>query len=204
MSINRQFLYPCSDEAQLSLGLGEEQPAERLFFATMPAPAAAERIATFGAELMAGEGLQGTLLPREQLYVTLHRLGEYAGLPPSLLIRARRAAARLQLPAFDTRFDRVGSFGGSRSNKACVLRGEDGVRGLLQLQRTLARRLAEQGIISDLRFSPKVTLLHSDRQVALRRIEPISWQVNEVVLVRSCLGAVAHDQIEGRWLLLSQ
>lgn len=201
MANNRQFLYPCSSDAQLCLGLGEQVPTECLFFAALPAPLAAAQLAALSADLVASEGLDDTPLARERLYVVLHHLGDYAGLPPSLLMHASRAAARLQASAFEARFDRVGSSGTSGMHKACALRGEDGVRGLWQLQRTLGRRLAEEGITSDMRNAPRLTLLYSSRHVTLRRVEPIAWEVNEIVLVRRICVGQGDDRIEGRWLL---
>lgn len=203
MSSNRRFLYPCTSDAQLCLELGEQKPTERLFFAALPGPAVAARVAALSAELVENEGLVDALLQRERPYVTLHQLGDYAGLPPSLLMHASRAAARLQVMAFEVRFDRVGSSGSSRVRNACALRGNDGVRGLWQLQRTLVRRLAEEGITAGLHCAPRITLLYSSRYVTLRRIQPITWEVSEVVLVRSVLGGHRDDRVEGRWSLRS-
>jgi 2'-5' RNA ligase len=200
MSITQPFLYLSSADAQLSLGLGEEKPSERLFFAVMPDAATAAAITGMTDALIGQQNLHGKRLASERLHVTLHHLGDYAGLPPSLLARARAAAERLQMDAFDARFDRVGSFGGRGRQMPCVLRGEEGVKGLFQLQRTLARRMAEQGITGDTRFTPHLTLLYTDATLPLQRIEPVQWRVNEFVLIRSFLGQTRY-QLEGRWSL---
>lgn len=198
--MTRQFLYLSSAEAQLSLGLGEEKPSERLFFAVMPDAATAHAIGAFARGLVAEERLHGRPIDDERLHVTLHHLGDYAGLPPSLLERARRAGARLAMAPFEVCFDRVGSFGGRRKQMPCVLRGEDGVRELGLLQRTLARRMAEEGITGDQRFTPHLTLVYADTALPLRRIEAFRWRVEELVLIRSFLGQSRY-QIEGRWAL---
>lgn len=201
MSITRSFLYLSSADAQLSLGLGEAKPSERLFFALMPDEDAVLAIGDRVRELVARERLGGKPLASERLHVTLHHLGDYAGLPPSLLARARAAADRLRMPAFEVRFDRVGSFAGRHRQLPCVLRGEDGVRGLFQLQRTLARRMAEQGLVGDSQFTPHLTLLYVDTALPLQRIEPVRWWARDIVLIRSFLGQSRY-QIEGRWSLL--
>lgn len=200
MPITRPFLYLSSADAQLSLGLGEEKPSERLFFAVMPDADAAAAIGELGRGLAGQQNLHGKRLASERLHVTLHHLGDYAGLPPSLLARARAAAERLRMEAFDVRFDRIGTFGGGRRQMPCVLRGEEGVKGLFQLQRTLARRMAEQGITGDTRFTPHLTLLYTDATLPLQRIEPVQWRVREFVLIRSFLGQTRY-QFEGRWPL---
>ncbi|GHH51849.1 RNA 2',3'-cyclic phosphodiesterase [[Pseudomonas] boreopolis] len=200
MSMTRPFLYLSSADAQLSLGLGEEKPSERLFFAVMPDAETAAAAGRLARDLVGQENLSGKPLAEARLHVTLHHLGDYAGLPPSLLARARAAAERLRMEAFDVRFDRVGTFGGRRRQMPCVLRGEDGVKGLFQLQRTLARRMAEQGIAGDTAFTPHMTLLYTDTALPLRRVEPVQWRAREFVLIRSFLGQTRY-QLEGRWPL---
>lgn len=200
MSRDCQFTYLSSADAQMSLGLGEERPSERLFFAVMPDAATADTIATLAQSLLDAGVVHGKPLLRERLHVTLHHLGDYAGLPPSLLARARQAGERLSMAPFEVRFDRVGTFGGRGRQLPCVLRGEEGVRELCLLQRTLARRLAEQGIHGDTRFTPHVTLLYSEAALALQRIEPVQWRADELLLIRSFLGQTRY-QIEGRWAL---
>ncbi|MFT4247577.1 MAG: RNA 2',3'-cyclic phosphodiesterase [Pseudomonas sp.] len=200
MSIAQPFLYLSSADAQLSLGLGEEKPSERLFFAVMPDARTAAAIGGLTRALAEREHLQGKPLASERLHVTLHHLGDYAGLPPSLLARARAAAERLRMPSFEVCFDRVGTFGARRRQMPCVLRGEEGVKELFQLQRTLARRMAEQGIVGDTRFTPHLTLLYTEATLPLQRIEPVQWRVQEFVLIRSFLGQTRY-QLEGRWAL---
>ena len=82
-----------STEAQMSLGFGGDIPTERLFFAVMPDAVTAARIAELADGLRGDHGLEGWPLACERLHVTLHHLGDYAGLPPGLLAKAQQAAA---------------------------------------------------------------------------------------------------------------
>ncbi|WP_115559768.1 2'-5' RNA ligase family protein [Xanthomonas arboricola] len=149
--MKQQFLYLSSAEAQLSLGLGEEKTTERLFFAVMADAATAGLAAGIAEGLLQSGQVDGKPLGRERLHVTLHHLGDYAGgLPPSLVSRASQAAERVAMEAFDVEFDRVGTFGGRRSQLPCVLRGEERVRGLYTLQGALGRQLAHVGRRSQL------------------------------------------------------
>ncbi|KAB7763831.1 2'-5' RNA ligase family protein [Xanthomonas maliensis] len=195
------FLYLASADAQLSLGLGGETPTERLFFAVMADAATAENAAQIGDALLRDGQVDGKPLARERLHVTLHHLGDYAGgLPPSLIQGASQAAARVALPAFEAEFDRVGTFGGRRSQLPCVLRGEEQVRGLYVLQGELGRQLAHVGIAGDAQYTPHMTLLYCRQALPLRRCAPLRWTVREFALVRSFLGQSRY-QFEGRWML---
>lgn len=194
------YLYLSSAEAQMSLGFGDAAPTERLFFAALPDDAAAAKIHEMAQSLRHAHGLSGKPLLQERLHVTLHHLGDYAGLPPSLLTRARAAAQRLSLPTFDVHFDRAGSFGGHRRQRPFVLRGEGGVSGMRLLQGELGRCMAAEGMSGDRQFTPHVTLLYDDDSVAVQPVESVGWQVREFVLIRSFLGQTRYQE-EGRWSL---
>ncbi|MEB2233714.1 RNA 2',3'-cyclic phosphodiesterase [Xanthomonas campestris pv. campestris] len=199
--MQQQFLYLSSAEAQLSLGLGEEKTTERLFFAVMADAATATQAAQIGSALLQAGLVEGKPLAPERLHVTLHHLGDYAGgLPPSLVARASQAAERVAQQAFEVEFDRVGTFGGRRSQLPCVLRGEEQVRGLYDLQGALGRQLAHVGIAGDAQYTPHMTLLYCNQSLPQRRCDPLRWTVTDFALVRSFLGQSRY-QIEGRWSL---
>ncbi|WP_225041527.1 2'-5' RNA ligase family protein [Xanthomonas campestris] len=199
--MQQQFLYLSSAEAQLSLGLGEEKTTERLFFAVMADAATATHAAQIGSSLLQAGLVEGKPLAPERLHVTLHHLGDYAGgLPPSLVARATQAAERVVQQAFEVEFDRVGTFGGRRSQLPCVLRGEEQVRGLYDLQGALGRQLAHVGIAGDAQYTPHMTLLYCNQSLPQRRCDPLRWTVTDFALVRSFLGQSRY-QIEGRWSL---
>ncbi|MDC8746874.1 2'-5' RNA ligase family protein [Xanthomonas campestris] len=199
--MQQQFLYLSSAEAQLSLGLGEEKTTERLFFAVMADAATATHAAQIGSALLQAGLVEGKPLAPERLHVTLHHLGDYAGgLPPSLVARASQAAERVAQQAFEVEFDRVGTFGGRRSQLPCVLRGEEQVRGLYDLQGVLGRQLAHVGIAGDAQYTPHMTLLYCNQSLPQRRCDPLRWTVIDFALVRSFLGQSRY-QIEGRWSL---
>ncbi|MCC5089026.1 RNA 2',3'-cyclic phosphodiesterase [Xanthomonas campestris] len=199
--MQQQFLYLSSAEAQLSLGLGEEKTTERLFFAVMADAATATHAAQIGSALLQAGLVEGKLLAPERLHVTLHHLGDYAGgLPPSLVARASQAAERVAQQPFEVEFDRVGTFGGRRSQLPCVLRGEEQVRGLYDLQGALGRQLAHVGIAGDAQYTPHMTLLYCNQALPQRRCHPLRWTVTDFALVRSFLGQSRY-QIEGRWSL---
>lgn len=172
--MQQQFLYLSSAEAQLSLGLGEEKTTERLFFAVMTDAATAKHAAQIGSALLQAGLVEGKPLAPERLHVTLHHLGDYAGgLPPSLVARASQAAERVAQQAFEVEFDRVGTFGGRRSQLPCVLRGEEQVRGLYDLQGALGRQLAHVGIAGDAQYTPHMTLLYCNQSLPQRRCDPL-------------------------------
>ena len=191
--------YLPSDQAQLSLGIGSDIPTERLFFAVLPDPLTAERVAELAEGLRDEHGLEGLPLAAERLHITLHHVGDYAGLPPSLLAKVRQAAARVRSPEFEVCFDQVGSFAGNQKSPF-VLRSEYGAELLHDLHAELARCLHSVGSKVDPRFTPHMTLLYDRRRMPIQPVQPLRWFVREFVLIRSFLGQSRY-QLEGCWQL---
>src|SRR5713226_5595231 len=70
---------------------------DRLFFAIFPDPGTAARIAQLRQELRLELGLQGKPLASERLHATLHPVGDYAGLPQDIVVRAGDGAVGLMM-----------------------------------------------------------------------------------------------------------
>lgn len=199
--MHRSYLYLSSAEAQLSLGFGEDKPSESLFFALLPPPTVAARATALAQSLRAQYGLQGNTLASDRLHVTLHYLGDYPGIPPSLLERARHAAGQVVVPSFELRLDQAGSFGGHRDRHPCVLSGQgEGIAGVLDLHAALGEALLRQRFARGSRFTPHMTLLYDRASVPATPVEPLGWRVQELVLIRSFLGQGRYQE-EGRWAL---
>jgi 2'-5' RNA ligase len=166
-----------------------QQPTDRLFFAIFPDAGAAARIARLGQALRAQHGLKGKPLATERLHVSLHHVGDYAGLPQHIVAAACRVAATVAVRPFTVEFNGAASFRGRPGNQPFVLLGDDGVVGLQALQQRLGTALDTAGLGHAVpRYTPHVTLVYGDRPVADRAVEPVGWGVHEFVLVHSLLG----------------
>jgi RNA 2',3'-cyclic 3'-phosphodiesterase len=191
--------------AQLTLG-GIEAPAptDRLFFAVFPDPVAAADITHLAQTLRHQHALHGNPVSKERLHVTLHFLGDYVGLPQSLLAAAKTAAGRVGAMEFDVAFDKVSSFRGRPRKHPLILGGGEDLRLLHVFQKRLGEHLAQAGLGRLLahQFVPHVTLLYADKELRSRSVEPIRWRVCEFALVHSLLGRTEHRVLE-RWPLQS-
>lgn len=178
------------------------QPTDRLFFAIFPGATAAARIAQLAQHLRGEHGLKGRPLATERFHITLHHLGDYVGLPQSVVAAAGDAAAAVVMSPFEVAFDRAGSFSGRPRNRPFVLRAGDGVAALRAFQQTLGEAMKKTGLGRwvEPQYTPHVTLLYDDRHVAEQAIETIGWRVHEFVLVHSLLGQGLHVPL-ARWPL---
>lgn len=189
------------ESGQMGLGGFEAaQPTDRLFFAVFPDAAAAAHIAATAQMLRSQHGLHGKPLRADRFHITLHHLGDYAGLRDDLVVKAGEAAARVDMAEFEVGFDSASSFSRQSRNRPFVLRGDVRVASLHELQSALGVNMARVGLKADPGFTPHVTLLYDDRAVPPQPIDPIAWTVREFVLVHSLLGKTEH-RILGRWQL---
>lgn len=119
--------------------------------------------------------------------------------------RACKAAIAVTNP-FEIEFNRVLSFRGRPGNHPLVLvdenRGNDGVRNLQDL---LGAEFIKYfpSPTSPPKFVPHLTLLYDKQELAPKSIEPVSWMVKEIVLVRSEVGLTKYHWL-GRWALGEQ
>ena len=176
-------------------------PNDRLFFALFPPAATAERLAALAVQRKTTDHLAGRPLLTERFHVTLHHVGDFAGLQPGLVERAMAAAAAVPMAPFDLSFDHVRSFAGRPGSRPFVLSGQgDGVAGLMAFQQLLCEALRRHGFAISPRqtFTPHVTLLYDDKLVPEQAIEPIGWTATEFALIHSLIGKTVHIPL-GRW-----
>jgi RNA 2',3'-cyclic 3'-phosphodiesterase len=192
---------------QLSLDGFDEapKPTDRLFFALFPDASTAEAMARFAQAACEEHGLVGRPVKAGRLHVTLHHLGDYAGLPEAVVRAGRGAAAQLQSAgAFGLSFDRLMSFHGSQGKRTLVLRGADDDVPLRQFQGDLGAAMARTPGLSrwvEKQFTPHVTLHYGWRAVEERAVPPFRWTAGEFVLVHSLLDRSTHIPL-GRWPLV--
>ena len=174
-----------------------QQPTDRLFFAIFPDTGAAARIARLSQALRAQHRVRGKSLATERLHVSLHHVGDYAGLPQHIVAAACRVASALAVRPFTVEFNGAASFRGRPGHQPFVLLGDDGIVGLQALQQGLGNALDAAGLgHANLHYTPHVTLVYGDRLVADRPVEPITWGVREFVLVHSLLGRSRYIPLE--------
>lgn len=170
------------------LGRAKSGGLDRLFLAIVPPAEVAERIARLTRHLKIGHELTGKPLQPEHLRVTLCHL-DVSGTEDAVALATERAVG-IAMPAFRVAFNRVGSF----RNGACVLRGDESLLGLQVLQQRLSDSFDDRPRQARA-FMPHMTLLRDAHRVPDHDIEPIEWQVKDVVLVHSLLGRTTHSRL---------
>jgi 2'-5' RNA ligase len=192
--------------AQLSLpGLDIEAPAaDKLLLVISLDANTAERTLELARRERRENGLTGQPLLASRLHITLHHLGNYAGVPKDVVAKARKAAEAVKAAPFDILLNRVMSYAANRDKQPLVLCGGE-VTALVAFQRSLGEELAKAGLgrWAKSSFTPHVTLLYDNKTVDEHAVEPIGWTVREFVLLHSLVGKTQHIPL-GRWSLREQ
>ncbi|MBO9883016.1 RNA 2',3'-cyclic phosphodiesterase [Xanthomonas sp. D-109] len=190
-------MYPdtAPDGAQFSLGFDAPAARESLFFALLPDAQTAQAVHGLGQQLCHDHGLRGRALPPERLHVTLHYLGEYAGIPPRLLQQACAAGQALAASPFDLAFDQALTFDSRARSRPLVLRGDAEPQPLQALRQALQQQLARHGVAAraDGAYLPHMTLAYVEQPLAPQRVPALCWQAASLSLIRSVQG-------QGRYL----
>lgn len=185
----------------------EPELTDRIFFAVMPGDAAIADINALTADLKARHGMRGRPIVDAKLHATLCNLGDFPGMPASLVARAQQAAASVAAatPAFDVAFDVAQTFVNRSRNRPFVLTGGDGVVGLAALYKSLAQALLKVGITGNpASYTPHITLLYDDVTAAPEPVPAIRWRVGELVLLHSRIGQNQPSYTTlARWPLVS-
>jgi 2'-5' RNA ligase len=167
-----------------------------LFFGLLPTAREASAIVQLRRQLCDACGLERRrLIGPERLHVSLHGIGEYDGLPRSVVRKAEEAGARAVMRSFEIRFDRAMSFACNRDRRAFVLCA---VREpvLLAFHRTLGSAMKWAGLRRvKSGFTPHLTLLYVNRIIAERPIGPISMTAQSLVLVHSLRGRSKYHHL---------
>lgn len=173
-------------------GFDPPTPTDRVMFLLYPDAATAQRIAAEAGRLKATLGLNGAPLLTDRFHITLHHLGDYAGLPKDIERKGVDAGEAMSHAPFEVTLDRAVSFSNRPGNNPFTLQGGEGVEALIGFQKALGREMAGVALKPDKTFTPHVTLLYDGQIVPAQAIAPISWTVDRFVLVQSKLGQTRH------------
>jgi 2'-5' RNA ligase len=170
-----------------------------LFFALLPPDSVRPAIERLGGTLQQAHRLRGSMIAKDRLHNTLAAVHD-AGSIMENIERAKRIGARIRYPSFPVRFDWTGSFRVGQARNPLVLRGEDGLKPLIEFRQEVCSQMARAGFAVTRNYTPHVTLLWADRCVEEYPIAPIGWTVKDFVLVLSVRGTSQHIHL-GRWQL---
>lgn len=177
-------------------GSAPDGDAHRLFLALWPDEEvrAALDHAADGVEAFRG---QGRRVAATKLHITLHFFGGSSDGPAVVIDRVRAAVSGVHARGFHLVIDHAGSFDGARVGWLAP----GGNSGLDALWSDLGHALDAAGLETRryARFSPHVTVVRAFRgQVADVPVAPVSWPVQDFVLVHSHGGR--YEVVE-RWPL---
>ena len=163
----------------------------RFFFAVLPPPSLACRI----AQRMAS--LDAQLLAATRLHLTMFILDDRSEVDQALIARLIGVGDAVRFAPIAVVLERLVA-----SQRSIALRPAMANGGLVALHADLARLARSAGIAErhGYRFGAHMTLGYRDGVPSSRRIAPVGWTADELVLIHSHVGRTRHEVL-GRWPL---
>jgi RNA 2',3'-cyclic 3'-phosphodiesterase len=177
---------------------------ERLFYGLFLDAGTSARVCRFRRQFFDENDLKGNPLQAVRLHLSLHLIGDYKRLRTRLIYAAVQTAKTIAMPPFEVTFRAIKSFEegppicGRRRGRPLVLLGEGDA--LFELHSALGSAMAKNGLRSEARFTPHMTLSYDLKAIAEQAIEPIRMMVSEFVLVHSELWLTKYNVLD-RWPL---
>lgn len=180
-------------------------PNQRLFVGLFPDSHSAGLIHGLASEMRHRHNLGGKERPLDHLHITLRWINDYVEIPERAVEEVSRACETVttRVAPFGVKLDRVVGWGNGIGKHPLVLTGHgDNNDALLEFQHALWKELIKCGQPGKggRDFNPHVTLLYAQRRIPEEPVPPITWTVNEIVLIHSIVGATHYDP-RGRWTL---
>ena len=183
-------------------GTASRGEVHRVFFALWPDAAVRAQIAAATDLLKQFPRQRGRWLKPHRYHLTLHFLGDFPRMPDTLAMRAHAIGTGVAASAFALSLDRAGSFRNRSIPWWLGCSQTPAEMSDLWNQLATAMRYCEVAYEAKTSLTPHVTVLRdSDATLPLMPIPPSIWQVDEFVLIHSCIGAQAQYRLLGRWPL---
>jgi 2'-5' RNA ligase len=176
-----------------------------VFLAVFPDSSTAHHISELAMGIREKHGLHGRVRPLSHLHVSLYFLGGCPDVSEKVIHFVGQICETVaaSIPAFEARFDEAISFRGGLGKRPLVLVNYgDGNAKLMRLHQALDAAFSKYRRHSggNLKFNPHITLLYDRQGIQEQPINPISWMVDEIVLVCSEVGATKYERL-GSWKL---
>jgi RNA 2',3'-cyclic 3'-phosphodiesterase len=128
-----------------------------------------------------------------RLHITAFPIGSFVQSPQRTITDACAAADTISFAPFEVSFDRVITWR-TRDRSYLVLTADRGCEALLAFQHKLhtAIRLAGVRTTRNWGFRPHVTLRYNESIIVDQQVPPLTWRVDEFVLIESLTGQTIH------------
>lgn len=167
-----------------------------LYFALQPPPEAAAQALALANAVRAKHRLSGKPGLPARLHVSLNHVGVFKRPPGPVVGKALEAVQTVSARPFVVQFNRMGSWGVD-AERPIVLWGDEGVIGVNALYSTIhkAMRRLEMAPRREAEIAPHMTLLRDKAEIPETFIEPVSWTVEEFVLIHAVHGEGRFDVV---------
>ncbi|MBU1376288.1 MAG: 2'-5' RNA ligase family protein [Alphaproteobacteria bacterium] len=169
-----------------------------VYFAILPPPEVAEQALRLITAARGRHGLTAKPTPPDRLHVSLNYIGDFKRPCGPVIDKAAEAARPVAARPFTVAFNRFGSWGLGGKGGPIVLWGDDGVIGVDDLYSSIHRALVKPGMVPrrEVEMTPHMTLIRDKAHIPETFVDPVSWTVDEFVLIYAIHGEGRYEVVE--------
>ena len=140
-----------------------------------------------------------------RLHVTLYPIGSFLDSPARTIANACAAADTISVAPFEVSLDRAVTRTTRDGDSYLVLTSDDGCEALVSFQKRMhsAMRLAGVRTVKAWTFRPHMTLRYNEHTLVDQKVPPLTWRVDEFVLIESLRGRTIHNHLR-KWPLVDK
>jgi len=169
------------------------QHCHRLFFAVKPSRIEANLTGLFRD----ATDVPLDVVANDRLHLTLGITNDYAAFPADVAQRLLTIGEHLAGDPFTLTLDRL-----SGSERSIALRPNKRPPALSAMQKQIDDQLRYWNLMrTNWSFNPHVTLGYRRGLSFLKPVTPVEWDMHDIVLIHSVVGATRHSEL-GRWPLV--
>ena len=168
-----------------------------LYFAILPPPEAAAEAQARLEALRMPLRLTGKPVASQRLHVSLNFVGDFKRPPGPIVEKAIEAMEPVAARRFRVAFNRLGTWPAGDSTHPVVLWGDEGVIGVNALYSAIHKgmRRLDMAPRREPTIEPHMTMQYDRADAPETFIEPVSWTVEEFVLVHAVHGEGKFDVV---------
>lgn len=141
-------------------------------------------------------------LDARRLHFTVYPIGSFVESPARTIANACAAADTISVAPFEVSLDHAVSRTTRNGDSCLVLTADHGCEALIAFQQRmhLAMRLAGVRTIGGWSFRPHMTLRYNEHTLVDQKVPPLTWRVDEFILIESLRGRTIHNHLR-KWPL---
>jgi RNA 2',3'-cyclic 3'-phosphodiesterase len=141
-------------------------------------------------------------LDGRRLHLTVYPIGSFLDSPAQTIANACAAADTISVAPFEVSLDHAVTRTTRSGDSHLVLTADHDCEALIAFQQRMHRAMRQVGVrtVKGWSFRPHMTLRYNEYTLVDQKVPPLTWRVDEFILIESLRGRTIHNHLR-KWPL---